>query len=217
MRDVCVWGGVPAPAPMVPLGWLARTRGRRGQARATNGPAAARAPSPPPPPAAVRRTPRSPSPRRPSRPNLVDTRGARALLSTPCPGLPTAQVYEPGRGLAFHFDKDEHLLVEAGVMSHPAWSSVLYLTGAAAAGAAREGAQGRGGSGGRPAGSLRGVPPGFGGGRGMRMCMHRLHAIQARQVLGRGQILPLPSPETSPCVTAPWLSSSTGPRQAQRS
>ena len=39
------------------------------------------------------------------------------------------QIYEPGRGLAFHFDKDEHLLIEEGRMAHPAWSSVLYLTG----------------------------------------------------------------------------------------
>ncbi|GBF94117.1 hypothetical protein Rsub_07104 [Raphidocelis subcapitata] len=49
------------------------------------------------------------------------------------------QVYQPGRGLAFHFDKDEQLLVEEGAMAHPVWSSVLYLTGDDGEGAAREG------------------------------------------------------------------------------
>lgn len=39
------------------------------------------------------------------------------------------QVYKPGVGLGFHFDKDEHLLKLTGEMVHPAWSSVLYLTG----------------------------------------------------------------------------------------
>lgn len=50
------------------------------------------------------------------------------------------QIYEPGRGLAFHFDKDEHLLAAEGRMAHPAWSSVLYLTGGDGDGAPREGA-----------------------------------------------------------------------------
>jgi hypothetical protein len=49
------------------------------------------------------------------------------------------KVYEPGRGLAFHFDKDEHLLVSDGAMVNPVWSSVLYLTGSCDAGARREG------------------------------------------------------------------------------
>jgi hypothetical protein len=44
------------------------------------------------------------------------------------------QVYEPGKGLKFHFDKDEQLLVAEGRMVHPLLSSVLYLTGDAGAG-----------------------------------------------------------------------------------
>jgi hypothetical protein len=43
------------------------------------------------------------------------------------------QVYEPGKGLPFHFDKDEQLFKERQHMAHPTLSSVLYLTGAAAA------------------------------------------------------------------------------------
>lgn len=39
------------------------------------------------------------------------------------------QVYEGGRGLAFHFDKDEHAMKEEGRMVTPVLSSVLYLTG----------------------------------------------------------------------------------------
>ncbi len=39
------------------------------------------------------------------------------------------QVYEPGTGLAFHFDKDEHAMKEKHQMIQPVLSSVLYLTG----------------------------------------------------------------------------------------
>lgn len=39
------------------------------------------------------------------------------------------QIYEAGRGLAFHFDKDEHAMKEEGRMVNPILSSVLYLTG----------------------------------------------------------------------------------------
>ncbi len=39
------------------------------------------------------------------------------------------QVYEPGKGLAFHFDKDEHAMKEKHQMIQPILSSVLYLTG----------------------------------------------------------------------------------------
>ena len=39
------------------------------------------------------------------------------------------QVYEPGKGLAFHFDKDEHAMEENHQMIQPVLSSVLYLTG----------------------------------------------------------------------------------------
>lgn len=39
------------------------------------------------------------------------------------------QVYEPGKGLDFHFDKDETLMKEQSEMRHPYLSSVLYLTG----------------------------------------------------------------------------------------
>ena len=39
------------------------------------------------------------------------------------------QVYEPGKGLAFHFDKDEHAMKEKQQMVQPVLSSVLYLTG----------------------------------------------------------------------------------------
>ena len=41
----------------------------------------------------------------------------------------TVQVYEPGKGLAFHFDKDEHAMKENQQMIQPVLSSVLYLTG----------------------------------------------------------------------------------------
>lgn len=39
------------------------------------------------------------------------------------------QVYELGKGLRFHFDKDETAFVQTGNMVHPIFSSVLYLTG----------------------------------------------------------------------------------------
>jgi hypothetical protein len=39
------------------------------------------------------------------------------------------QIYEGGRGLGFHFDKDEHAMSEQGQMVNPILSSVLYLTG----------------------------------------------------------------------------------------
>ena len=39
------------------------------------------------------------------------------------------QVYEGGKGLAFHFDKDEELYKNDEVMKHPHLSSVLYLPG----------------------------------------------------------------------------------------
>jgi len=80
----------------------------------------------------------------------VDLTGAEGLKSTasvrttPIIRIPQnphkSKVYEPGKGLDFHFDKDEHLLVEEGVMSNPTWSSVLYLSGSAGAKAQREGA-----------------------------------------------------------------------------
>ena len=40
-----------------------------------------------------------------------------------------AQVYEPGKGLAFHFDKDEQLFLEQRKMVHPLLSTVVYLAG----------------------------------------------------------------------------------------
>ncbi|KAI3427206.1 hypothetical protein D9Q98_007142 [Chlorella vulgaris] len=39
------------------------------------------------------------------------------------------QVYEGGRGLGFHFDKDEQAMAADGRMVNPTLSSVLYLTG----------------------------------------------------------------------------------------
>ncbi|KAK9841824.1 hypothetical protein WJX81_005480 [Elliptochloris bilobata] len=39
------------------------------------------------------------------------------------------QVYDAGKGLAFHFDKDEQRFVDQHVMAHPLLSSVLYLAG----------------------------------------------------------------------------------------
>ena len=39
------------------------------------------------------------------------------------------QIYEGGRGLGFHFDKDEHAMAQEGRMVNPILSSVLYLTG----------------------------------------------------------------------------------------
>ena len=41
----------------------------------------------------------------------------------------SCQIYEHGRGLAFHFDKDEHLLSSKGQMVHPMVNSIVYLTG----------------------------------------------------------------------------------------
>jgi hypothetical protein len=67
--------------------------------------------------------------------------GATAAAMTPRAAPPAAaasrvagaeywvQLYRPGAGLAFHFDKDEARLVRDGVMRHPLLSSVLYLTG----------------------------------------------------------------------------------------
>ena len=51
----------------------------------------------------------------------------RATFHTTPPAR--VQIYEGGRGLGFHFDKDEHAMREAGSMVNPALSSVLYLTG----------------------------------------------------------------------------------------
>lgn len=42
------------------------------------------------------------------------------------------QQYQSGKGLAFHFDKDEALMREQTSMHHPMCSSVFYLTGDAA-------------------------------------------------------------------------------------
>jgi hypothetical protein len=39
------------------------------------------------------------------------------------------QEYRAGRGLAFHFDKDEVAMEEHGEMHQPKFSSILYLTG----------------------------------------------------------------------------------------
>ena len=44
-------------------------------------------------------------------------------------GTVFCQIYEHGRGLAFHFDKDEHRLKEEGTMVHPIVNSIIYLTG----------------------------------------------------------------------------------------
>ena len=45
------------------------------------------------------------------------------------PSSTSLQVYKPGKGLAFHFDKDEHAMKEKQQMIQPVLSSVLYLTG----------------------------------------------------------------------------------------
>lgn len=47
----------------------------------------------------------------------------------PCKPAWAVQKYEQGKGLAFHFDKDEHALRTRGTMKHPQYSSVVYLTG----------------------------------------------------------------------------------------
>ena len=39
------------------------------------------------------------------------------------------QVYEPGAGLDFHFDKDEARFRETTTMQHPTLSMILYLYG----------------------------------------------------------------------------------------
>ncbi|KAL6778568.1 hypothetical protein ACKKBF_B15310 [Auxenochlorella protothecoides x Auxenochlorella symbiontica] len=41
------------------------------------------------------------------------------------------QIFEKGRGLGFHMDKDEHLMANEGRLVTPLISSVLYLTGTA--------------------------------------------------------------------------------------
>jgi hypothetical protein len=64
-----------------------------------------------------------------------------------CSSMPS-QVYEPGKGLGFHFDKDEHVMRSQGKMLNPLWSSVLYLTGSTepAAAAAADCSNGNGNS-----------------------------------------------------------------------
>ena len=49
----------------------------------------------------------------------------RLVLTVSC----LLQVYKPGAGLAFHFDKDEALFKQQSVMHHPKSSAVLYLYG----------------------------------------------------------------------------------------
>lgn len=39
------------------------------------------------------------------------------------------QMYDRGKGLAFHFDKDETMMAQQQIMHQPALSSILYLTG----------------------------------------------------------------------------------------
>ena len=50
-------------------------------------------------------------------------------MSAPHAVICIVQVYKPGKGLAFHFDKDEHAMKEKQQMIQPVLSSVLYLTG----------------------------------------------------------------------------------------
>jgi hypothetical protein len=58
----------------------------------------------------------------------VNNRILISLMSLEAPAsLP--QVYEPGKGLAFHFDKDESRMAEDSQMVHPITSTILYLTG----------------------------------------------------------------------------------------
>jgi hypothetical protein len=52
-----------------------------------------------------------------------------------------AQVYTGGRGLEFHFDKDEHAMKTRGEMRTPILSSVLYCTGTCSACAAADGGE----------------------------------------------------------------------------
>ena len=56
-------------------------------------------------------------------------RSANVLLTHDRLNLCCAQRYEKGRGLAFHFDKDEHAMRETGAMLQPQLSSIVYLTG----------------------------------------------------------------------------------------
>ena len=65
-------------------------------------------------------------------------RGVRFGIGSDAPAA-GVQTYEAGRGLAFHFDKDEQRYRDQRVMAHPLLSTVLYLAGDA--GAARLGAQ----------------------------------------------------------------------------
>jgi hypothetical protein len=62
-------------------------------------------------------------------------------------GVSSLQVYKPGVGLGFHFDKDEHLLKATGEMQHPIWSSILYLTGGSSSSSSGGGGGGGGGGG----------------------------------------------------------------------
>ena len=52
-----------------------------------------------------------------------------SAMATDYMSIMLRQIYEHGRGLAFHFDKDEHLLKEEGTMVHPIVNSIIYLTG----------------------------------------------------------------------------------------
>ncbi|PRW61039.1 hypothetical protein C2E21_0196 [Chlorella sorokiniana] len=48
------------------------------------------------------------------------------------------QIYERGRGLGFHYDKDEHAMKEEGRMVNPLFSSVYYVTGSSEEGSLRQ-------------------------------------------------------------------------------
>ena len=65
---------------------------------------------------------------------LVSVGGVPLLYDTNAfdNGQITLQTYEHGRGLSFHFDKDEHIMAERGEMEHPLHSSILYITGSGA-------------------------------------------------------------------------------------
>ena len=65
----------------------------------------------------------------------TSTCAAARPLRAPPPPLPSLQIYERGRGLTFHFDKDEHVMKASGAMVNPLRSSVLYLTGSSGGGA----------------------------------------------------------------------------------
>jgi hypothetical protein len=64
-----------------------------------------------------------------ARPDALRTRTCAAPSDAPPRRRP--QVYQNGSGLAWHFDKDEQLLLKEGRVVTPLLSSVLYLTGAA--------------------------------------------------------------------------------------